>query len=376
MITESRRVSWVLATKSTPMEMAEARALGAPDEASDLPMLQNVVVVSSSLSGVSGLAISFLSWQQARSHSSAPHLHVMQRTLAHLGLADAIFAASFLLAQARDASASGGPACQIAAGLNEFGGLVSTWWTCVMAWVVHEVLLVRRSNTSSLPRRFSCLALGIWGVPLVLELALFATLYVPRDIFGPERKEPWCHWRHDAMAVALPMYLNGVLAMAFVCWTYGRVCCHYRTLHGEALLSEQQTLANRAELASARSAADRAIEEVPLPSPQRLWTLDRRLASYLLAYLVSQGPSIIHRIWQAVSQLPRVHGVASPPGWLAVAQASTQPAQGTLNALVFLHHSTRAWPPCAVQCMAGLRGAIRSTERTSISVSDTTIRSA
>ena len=57
--------------------------------------------------------------------------------------------------------------------------------------------------------------------------------------------------------------------------------------------------------------------------------LDARLSSYLLAYLLSQLPSVAHRMCQVAGDAPQ---------WLAFAQSATQPAQGLLNLVVFSHH--------------------------------------
>ena len=243
--------------------------------------------------------------------------------LSQLGLADACFAGSFLLAQLRSTnSTSGGPSCQVAAVLNEFGGLTSAWWTVAMAWVLSCALLHRTSASFFSRRLFVKLALACWGVPLAIELTLAFTLYLPRSLLGPEASEPWCHWKHDVVALSVPQYANVVGAMAYCCYAYVRICRGFRAAARDALLlaAEQPALA------------------APLTPPRRSWSLDLRLASYLAAYLASQLPSVVHRVWQVAS-------AGEAPRWLAVAQASTQPAQGVFNALVFLHH-TRAHAAC------------------------------
>ena len=47
----------------------------------------------------------------------------------------------------------------------------------------------------------------------------------------------------------------------------------------------------------------------------------------------------MHRIWQVFGQAPE---------WLAVAQCATQPAQGTCNLLVLVHHAALWRHSCRV----------------------------
>ena len=108
-----------------------------------------------------------------RHHSSqgAP-LRFFQLVLAQLALSDAVFAGSFLLAQPqlRNRSAGGGPWCQVASMMNEFGGLASTWLTVVMAWALHRALLHQRDATS-FARQWRWIAGVCWGVPLLAPSA-------------------------------------------------------------------------------------------------------------------------------------------------------------------------------------------------------------
>jgi hypothetical protein len=84
--------------------------------------------------------------------------------------------------------------------------------------------------------------------------------------------------------------------------------------------------------------------------------LDARLSSYLLAYLLSQLPSVAHRMCQVAGDAPQ---------WLAFAQSATQPAQGLLNLVVFSHHglgSSQSLRGLARRCCCCRRRERSSTE--------------
>ena len=310
--------------------------------------LRQIVIISSSASLLCGLVMSFLCRLSAQSSPSEPAARVfVQLILSQLGLADAVFSFSFLLAQARNGTSDGGWACQLGAVLNEYGGIVSTWWTVIMAHAVSRALL--HPHRSVMPLPFSITAATVWGIPFVVEAVLFFTLYEPRGWLGPQVSLPWCHWKRDDMAMSLLLYLNVGVAIGYVTLAYGHVHLRSRALHAEALL--QEGAAEAAEAVAATS--------------HRLWTLDLRLASYHLAYVFSQTPSVVHRVWEACAASWPTR-VSSPPYWIAVSQASTQPTQGLLNAVVFIHQARCTPHSLALDCRACLRRAMRPTERSTI----------
>ena len=225
--------------------------------------------------------------------------------------------------------------------MNEFGGLASTWLTIVMAWAVHRALLHQRASTS-FDRQWRTIAAVCWGLPLAIELGLYFGLYRPYQLLGPQPTVPWCHWKHDVIYLSLLLYLNVALAILYCTVTYIRIC---RGIHQmRTLLSDEPTEPLAPQTPSF------APSPVPPIAASSLWTIDSRLASYLSAFLVSQVPAFVHRTWQVAA--------GDAPHWLAVAHASTQPAQGFLNALVYIHHM-RAPLRARVECCHDLWRVLR-----------------
>ena len=356
-----------------------------------------VVVASSSLSACFGLilavacAIACWSTHPDDASSSRSPAQFVQFVLTNLGVADLLFASSFLLAQGRDASPSGGPVCITAAIFNEYAGVASALWTAALAWTLRGAIVYRRSLEFYWGWRRSLLFAAVWGIPALVECALVLTLYLPQELIGPEQNLPWCHWRKDGLDFSLLLYSVLVASACFcgVCY-----CSVLRArgvgLREAALLEEEERLAaagfgaddafqrrrgsgdarggggaSRAgEAARGPTAAvhEAAVRAELLRAQSR--RLDFRLGSYVAAFLLSQAPALLHRLWQC--------GLGHPPASIAAAQALTQPAQGLLNALVYIHHGScqaGCCKPCSERhhscwCwgMAAFRG--RDTSRT------------
>ena len=120
------------------------------------------------------------------------------------------------------------------------------------------------------------------------------------------------------------------LSLLYVAVQYVRIHCAFAAAVRQAALLAQGSSLPGCETDDALVAS--AIRA-------RAWKVDRRLAAYLGAYLLSQGFSVVHRIWQVFGQAPE---------WLAVAQCATQPAQGTCNLLVLVHHAALWRHSCRV----------------------------
>ena len=290
-----------------------------------------VVVSSASASLLSGLIFATLCYRASQTPSSLGALPLLQFLLANLGVADAIFSLSFILAQGRDSSASGGFICQLSAFLNEWGGMTSSWWTVAYGWFIREALLHggrQRNgppwNAATRSRLHWRLMPFVWGVPLAYEALAFPFFYIPDGIIGPDATEPWCHWRDlDEVGVEIVstlVYSNVVVALLFVLWAYADLIVRQHL----------RSSAHRRLLAATAATAHADALPAPAAAVASVWCVDARLASYLGAFAVAQTPSVIHRALQII---------ATSPSWLASVQLATQPAQGLLNALVFLHHT-------------------------------------
>jgi len=302
-----------------------------------------LVVCSSSLSFVSGITLSILCTLASLEPSALGSLPLLQTILAQLGIADALFSFSFLLAQARNTnSTSGGPACQAASFLNEWGGLTTAWWTIAFAFFVRQALLqgspLARWTAAARSRLYWRLLPLIWVSTLLYVTMVFAIVYEPMHTLGPQATVPWCHWLlsdkdHDEIVFSTLFYINIGAALIFVTCTYTDVIIrhHLRVAAARRSLNlAAPALAQDPADTRARSIDTPLAPQQPMPSPSTSkWSLDLRLASYLGAYIVAQLPSILHRMLQLAR---------ASPEWLADAQMATQPAQGFLNACVFLNH--------------------------------------
>ena len=304
-----------------------------------------LVVCSSSLSFLGGTTLAILCTLASLEPSALGSLPLLQTVLAQLGIADAIFSFSFLLAQARNTnSTSGGPACQVASFLNEWGGLTTAWWTIAFAFFVRQALLqgapLARWTAAARSRLYWRLLPLVWGSTLLYAIAVFAIVYEPRHMLGPQATMPWCHWLlidsdqdRSALVFSTLFYINIGAALIFVTCTYTDVIIRHHLRAAAARRSLNPAAPALAQVPTdvrARSIDTPLAPQQPMPSPSvSKWSLDVRLASYLGAYVIAQLPSILHRMLQV--------GSASPK-WLADAQVATQPAQGFLNACVFLYH--------------------------------------
>ena len=138
--------------------------------------------------------------------------------------------------------------------------------------------------------------------------------------------------KHDKKlsAVASVLYVNVLLALAYVLWAYTdlAVRLHCRFGMQAAALRQLGTPSQGSEASSSGSAV---MTSELVSARATIRRLDMRLSLYLLAFLVAQLPSVLHRSIQIC--------VGDVSAWLAVAQAATQPAQGLLNALVYLRYN-------------------------------------
>ena len=306
-----------------------------------------VVIVSSALSALSGLLLALTCGMACAFPPSerSPKRYV-QLCLCNLGLADFTFASSFLLAQLRDDSQTGGPVCYAAAVLNEYAGVTSALWTATLAWTIRCALVRRRSFEFFWDiRRRRLLPLVVWLMPLAVEAALFASIYYPEQLLGPEPELPWCHWHKGGVDLSLLLYGVVALTMSYCALCYWSVIRHHIVVgrQAAALLRDDERLA--AYAADAGTADADVGQGLPAEGATR-WpsaaaagaggtaprarSLDLRLGSYVMAFTINQLPSLVHRLWQVWQ--------GSPPRAVAIAQALTQPAQGLLNAAVYLHH--------------------------------------
>ena len=345
-----------------------ARDESTTTNATSIPLELTVAVTTSasvSMACASVLAITcWLSYRAVVSESpqALGIVPLLQIVLANLGAADAIFAFSFVLAQARDeALPTGGAACQAAAVLNECAGIVSGWLTIGYGWLVRSAL-VHGGRTSDGRRWDSALRSrvcwrvlpAVWLLPMLYEVVIFAAVYAPRDLIGPEQSVPWCHWKEEGdgrqrhiTPWSAVVYGNVVIALFFVVWAY---CDALLRLHSRA----RTRRALLAELRSSATADEQDPQSQSRAAASSSWRLDARLTSYLGAYCIAQVPSLLHRMLQVFGQSPE---------WLAQAQCATQPAQGFLNALVFCHHTRKC--RCTRPDLAMLR-RVDSDERVAV----------
>ena len=135
------------------------------------------------------------------------------------------------------------------------------------------------------------------------------------------------------------LYAIIIAVMVYLVLCYFRIVCHFHSQVATALRTALHPHVGRPSTTDDSLSLSADELEARLRSGvrmrERALALDVRLSSYLAAYLLSQLPSVVHRLWQAASP----DGYA--PEWLAVAQSATQPAQGLLNLIVFSHHSRR-----------------------------------
>jgi hypothetical protein len=297
------------------------------------------VLVVSYASAIGGLALACLCAAAARSQHR-PAVQFVTLVLSQLGLADFVFSASFAVAWWHNATPTGGAACTAAAFLNQLGIVVSAWWTILVAWAVRNALHDRTDalcceiKCCASSTRFARVAACTWGVPLACVLLL--TIKKTDRVLGSETSLPWCHWRRGASwsVMTVLLYGNVALALLYCSVTYVRIIRDHRQLRSMACGMQNELLAAAAPAAPAPAETETSV--------QRGWAIDTRLASYLAAYVLSQFCSLFNRLWQLAR--------GDAPTWLLFAQAATQPAQGLLNALVYLHHSRQWWWTCRKTC--------------------------
>ena len=300
-----------------------------------------LVVTVSSCSTLSGCALAVMcvsAARQTRGHSADAHAaKSLQLLLGFLGVADALFAVSFLVAQLPTGwrgSESGGPACLIAATLNDVGALGSALFTAALAWALHCALVLQGRHTVRLARLALPLSALVWVSIAIFETSIWLAFYEPRGALAPNQVMPWCHWRRGTIWVSVSLYSIIILVCVYLLAVYAHIAVHTHRRLRSALATALHPATGDDSCSLTTEELDSRLQSA-LYMRSRALALDVRLSSYLLAYILSQLPSVVHRMWQASTP-----GSTSPE-WLAIAQSATQPAQGLLNLLVFSHHSRR-----------------------------------
>lgn len=333
-------------------------------------VLRPLVISTASVSTVSALVLCFSAYCAQRTGISATNVSsaremmgCVQLVLMFLGLADFIFAFSFLLANMPTGAfgdASGGFACYASASLNEFGGMASGLCSGLLAYTLYAAL-VERMQPHHLRARLVRWLVAAWAAPAVLEAVLLFAVYIPTHTIGPEPTEPWCHWVDPAQQPDGKLDNNGnltwvsqivygvvELSLLYVIVQYARIHIAFaRAVQEASLLAVVGNSPPGSETEDALTAT--AIRT-------RAWKVDRRMGAYLAAFLCSEGFSVMHRVWQIFGPSPR---------WLAVAQCATQPAQGTFNLLVLVHHSTLWRQSCSTCYRLNTRLFSRTPSHTS-----------
>ena len=225
--------------------------------------------------------------------------------LGHLGLADAIFASSYLLAQLPGGafpaeSNSTGVLCRTSAIANEFGGIAICAWVSVFAWHLHRGLV----SVAAIGITWIASA-AIWSGIALLVTLIAALVYAPQHAFEPEPSMPWCHW-------------GAKLGVASLVQALVTICTMLYTVVIACLVQRHFILARRALPVGSRTSDLHA-------------HVNSRLSSYLLAFLVCQIPALLHRLFELYT--------ADSPAALIAAHAVTHPLQGALNALVYVKHA-------------------------------------
>lgn len=317
-------------------------------------VLRPLVISAASVSTASALVLcasAYCAQTQGISTSSVSSAREMmgcvQLVLMFLGLADFIFAFSFLLANMPTGAfgpASGGFACYASASLNEFGGMVSSVCSALLAYTLHAAL-VDRMQPHHLRVRLVRWLVAAWAAPAVLEVALLSAVYIPTHTIGPEPTEPWCHWvdpqqqpngkledNANLTWISQLVYAWTELSLLYVIVQYARIHIAF------AKAVQQASLLAVVGNSPPGSETEDALTATAIRT--RAWKVDRRMGAYLGAFLCAEGFSVVHRVWQIFGPSPK---------WLAVAQCATQPAQGTFNLLVLVHHS-KLWRQSCSTC--------------------------
>ena len=209
------------------------------------------MITAATLSMAGGGLLAVLSFMQMKMHSRRSHTRGMLVMLIHLGLADAVFASSFLIAQLPTGawSPNGGAACSVGSVLNECGSLVTSLLIILFAWQLYNVSTVSEvtiildeadepAHQGWTPtQRAHWLCAIAWLLPLVVEALLWYLVYFPQDAMGPQVLMPWCHWKHALVGWSLLQYSVTGLAMVYSAIIYLRVCalsgiCSKRNLRG------------------------------------------------------------------------------------------------------------------------------------------------
>ena len=197
-----------------------------------------LVVAVSSCSALSGCILAATCVHTACRHRGpvADAARSMQWLLGCLGISDAIFAGSFLVAQLPGGwrSKDVGAACLVAASLNDVGALASALFTAALAGTLHSALVIRAAWTVRLARLTLPLAALLWLGVGVFEALLWALLYEPDGALGPDPTMPWCHWTRKRIWVSEFLYGVIIAVSLYLLFCYCRILCHYHSVHRSA----------------------------------------------------------------------------------------------------------------------------------------------
>lgn len=192
----------------------------------------NPMLTAATLSVAGGGLLAIMSLKHIKLHSQRSHTRGMLVMLLHLGLADAVFACSFLIAQLPTGvwSPDGGAACTIGSVLNEVGSLVTSLLIMLFAWQLHHAKTIRdevdepAQQEWTPAQRAHWLCAAAWLLPLVVEALLYYLVYFPQDAIGPQVLMPWCHWKPGVKGWSLLQYSVVLLALVYSAIVYLRVC--------------------------------------------------------------------------------------------------------------------------------------------------------
>ena len=131
-----------------------------------------------------------------------------------LAVGDALMASSFLIAQLPTGASgnhTGGAACYAGGMLLEYGFLTTGLWSAVLACVVERLLASPATQAPLIWHHRTLLSALVWGVPLVVELALLFAYDLPETGVAPQADLPWCA---SDIGVADLKWLMGALPSA------------------------------------------------------------------------------------------------------------------------------------------------------------------
>jgi len=264
---------------------------------------------------------------------------MVQSILFAISSCDVLASACWISTQAQQLSgAPDVPArCLTAGVIGQFSFIAMSLWTAVFACCTCMLLTQRRHPCSS-----RAVAFGVWGLSALSTAMLclgHSTSSCDEEGGGAESSStPWreasmhvqrAAWR--ACFVVLPV-LTILLCLA----EYARVVLYYRKLY----------LLHAAE--GSNLGEQLALRELRARGLKLTLKLNKRLLSYLLAYVVCELPGLPDAIRQAdftgsgdANFLDDGYLLAEENSPLVALRVLAQSLQGLANALVFAHHTGR-----------------------------------